>query len=326
MADIITMLDSQIDPQIMSAMVQAQLPKQLKFTALAPVDTTLEGRPGTTVTYPRFKYIGPAKDFGENEAIDYRSLETDTDTFTIKKAGVGVKITDESVLSGLGDPVGEATRQIGMSLDDKVDNDVLATASKARLNKDTDVTKIDLIDDIEDTFGGDTSDRAVETDASYATGVLFLNPKDVSKLRKAVSIDWTRATELGDNVLVTGVFGEILGWQIVRSRKIPEGAGLAVKPGALKTYIKRAVTVEKGRDMDHKYTKVNADMHYGVAIFDDTKILALNQSKLTGLDGTVIDDNVKHVPDQNVTASKKRSKAGSASTTPTPAPTPASGK
>ncbi|MHC3441721.1 major capsid protein, partial [Pediococcus pentosaceus] len=194
------------------------------------------------------------------------------------------------------------------------------------LNKDTDVTKIDLIDDIEDTFGGDTSDRAVETDASYATGVLFLNPKDVSKLRKAVSIDWTRATELGDNVLVTGVFGEILGWQIVRSRKIPEGAGLAVKPGALKTYIKRAVTVEKGRDMDHKYTKVNADMHYGVAIFDDTKILALNQSKLTGLDGTVIDDNVKHVPDQNVTASKKRSKAGSASTTPTPAPTPASGK
>ncbi|MGV8000551.1 hypothetical protein PJP08_29545, partial [Mycobacterium kansasii] len=79
----------------------------------------------------------------------------------------------------------------------------------------------------------------------------------------------TRATDLGDNILINGTFGELLGWQIVRSRKIKEGSALAVKPGAMRTYMKRNVLSEKGRDMDHKITKFNADEHYGVAIYDD---------------------------------------------------------
>lgn len=314
MANDTTVIDNLIDPDVMTNMISAQLPKLIRFSAIAPIDTTLEGRPGDTITVPRYKYIGDAQDVAEGGEINYANLSTDTDTFTIKKAGKGVKITDEAVLSGYGEPVNEGRKQIGMAIASKIDNDVLATALKARLKlENQDVTSLDIIDKIEATFNDDTNEYAVETDdASAGAKVLFMNPKDVNKLRKAAGLDWTRATELGDQMLIKGTFGELLGWQIIRSKKIAEGSALAVKPGALKTYLKRQVLFEKGRDMDHKATKINADEHYGVAIYDDTKLLVINPFEFT--DGTVLDLNVTHAPNGNTKSSKKR--------TPTPAPDP----
>ncbi|WP_341514961.1 major capsid protein [Lactiplantibacillus plantarum] len=248
--------------------------------------------------------MGDATDVDEGGAIDYASLSTDTDMFTIKKAGKGVKITDEAALSGYGDPVGEGQRQITMAIASKIDNDILATAMKSRLTLSTgvDVTSLDMVDAIEAAFNDDTSEYAVEDD-SPTTGVLFMNPKDVNKLRKAAAENWTRATDLGDNILINGTFGELLGWQIVRSRKIKEGSALAVKPGAMRTYMKRNVLSEKGRDMDHKITKFNADEHYGVAIYDDTKLLVINPFDVEG--GTVINQNVTSTKDATVKKSNK---------------------
>lgn len=275
-----TFLDNLVNPEVMADMISAQLPQMIKLTPIAPIDSTLEGQPGSEVTVPRFKYIGDAKDVAEGASIDYSKLETATDKFTIKKAGKGVKITDEAALSGYGDPVGEAQKQITMSIASKMDNDVLAEAKKARLTLPKTTINLDLIDAIEAVFNDDTSDRAYEDDAS-TTGILFMNPKDVSKLRKAAASDWTRATDLGDSILISGVFGELLGWQIVRTKKMDEGSVLAVKPGALRIYMKRGLLPEKGRDMDNKLTKFNADQHYGVAIYDDTKLLMVNPPKDT---------------------------------------------
>lgn len=55
---------------------------------------------------------------------------------------------------------------------------------------------------------------------------------------------------------------------------------------------------EKGRDMDHKITKFNADEHYGVAIYDDTKLLVINPFDVEG--GTVINQNVTSTKDATV--------------------------
>lgn len=307
-----TQMANMVNPEVMADMISAELPKAIRFTAIAPVDTSLQGRPGDTITAPRFKYIGDATDFKEGEAIDYAQLTTETDTFTIKKAGKGVKFTDEAVLSGYGDPVAEGQRQVTMSIASKIDNDTVATAMKAPLNLTTDVTKVSLIDSIEDTFNDNTDERATE-DSSVATGVLFMNPKDVNKLRKAAALDWTRATELGDSILINGTFGELLGWQIIRTKKIDEGAALAVKPGALRTYMKRNVLAESGRDMDHKLTKFNADVHYGVAIYDDTKLLAINPDKFTGT-GTVIEGNTKRGKKTDITSPSDSGTATTSST------------
>lgn len=309
MADNTTTMANMVNPEVMADMISADLPKAIRFTAIAPIDTKLEGQPGNTVTVPRFKYIGDAKDFSEGESIDYSQLTTDTDQFTIKKAGIGVKFTDEAMMSGYGNPAQEGQRQVTMSIASKIDNDTIATAMKARLSLTADVTKIDLIDSIEATFNDDTDERATE-DSAPVTGVLFLNPKDVNKLRKAAGLDWTRATALGDSMLISGTFGELLGWQIVRTKKMNEGTGLAIKPGAMRTYMKRNVLAESARDIDNKLTRFNADVHYGVAIYDDTKLLAINPDKFTGT-GTVIEANTKRGKKASATTPAANTSAGS---------------
>ncbi len=304
MANDLTTLEQMIDPEVMGEMILAQLPKAIKFGAIAPIDDTLSGRPGDTVTVPRWKYIGDAQDVAEGAAINYAQMTNSTDTFTVKKAAKGVKLTDEAVLSGYGDPVGEATRQIAMAIASKLDNDTLAAATKSRLTlASADFTKLDFIDTIEAAFIDDTSDNNFEGDDANAQGVIYMNPKDVNKVRKAAAQDWDRATALGDSILSTGVFGGVLGWQFIRSRKVPVGSAIVAKPGAMKTYLKRAVQSETGRDMDAKSTKFNADMHYGVAIYDDTKLLAINPFNYA--DGTVIDQNVTSVENTSVRKSNK---------------------
>lgn len=267
----VTKLENMIDPEVMGAMIQAELPQALKFTGIAQLDTTLQGRPGDEITVPSYKYIGDAVDVAEGSAIDYDLLETTTRKIGIKKAAKGVELTDESVLSGYGDPVGEAQRQVRMALASKIDNDVLAAALEAPLTlADADID-MDLIDKIEATFV-DAPD-AIEGQTTDQMGTLFLSYKDAAKLRKAAADNWTRASQLGDNILVSGAFGELLGWEIVRSKKVEDGQFVAVKPGALKIYLKRELLAESARDIDHKQTKFNADQHYGVAIDNDALIV-----------------------------------------------------
>lgn len=266
----LTRLQNLIDPEVLAPIISAQLPKAIKFSGIAPIDDTLQGQPGSTITVPKYKYIGDAEDVAEGEAIDYTALETESAQYTIKKAGKGVKITDEAVLSGYGDPVGEAQRQIRMAIASKVDNDIVETALTAPLSINHDIN-LDLIDALEETFV-DAPDNFEDVDS---TGVLFLSYKDAATLRKEAAQNWTRSSELGDRILVSGAFGELLGWEIVRSMKIEDGHGFAVKSGALKTFLKRGLLAETGRDMDHKLTKFNADQHYAVALVDESRIVRI---------------------------------------------------
>lgn len=50
----LTKLQNLIDPQVMAEMVSAKLPKKIKFTPIARVDSSLVGRPGSTITVPKY--------------------------------------------------------------------------------------------------------------------------------------------------------------------------------------------------------------------------------------------------------------------------------
>jgi N4-gp56 family major capsid protein len=261
-----TKLTNMIRPEVMKDMIQAELENAIRFSPLANVDNSLAGRPGDTVTVPRFVYVGDAVDVAEGIAIDPALLSTDSDTFTIKKAGKGVEITDEAVLSGYGDPIGEATRQLGLAIANKVDNDTLTALATTSLAY-TSGTAWDL----------DTIDNAIAifNDEDQEAMVLVMNPKDALALRKNVAGDWTRASELGDNIVVSGAFGEVLGAQVVRSNKLAEGTAYLVKRGALQIFMKRDVEVETDRDILKKTTVVTADEHYGVHLYDESKAIKI---------------------------------------------------
>lgn len=275
---------SQIDPEVMATMIVAQLPKAIKFTGIATTDDKLVGVPGSTITVPHWEYIGDAVDFAEGEKIDYSKLKNGTTTTTIKRAGKGTEVSDMAVLAGYGEPKTEAARQLSMSIASKVDNDCLDALLNARLSISHPEPDLDLFDAIEAAFEDDTDEKNFEG-ANSDTGVLIINKKDYAKLRKAAADDWTRNSELGDKILVSGVLGEIFGWQIMTSRKVPVGTYLAVKQGALSITMKRGVQVETERDIDYKTTKVNVDEYYGVWLQNDTRALVVNKPAAAG-DGT----------------------------------------
>ena len=91
----------------MATMVSAKLPKKIKFSPIAGIDNTLKGQPGNTITVPKYAYIGDAEDVAEGVAMGTTVLTSTTTQATVKKAGKAVELTDEAVLSGYGDPVGD---------------------------------------------------------------------------------------------------------------------------------------------------------------------------------------------------------------------------
>ena len=271
-----TKLAQLVNPEVLADMVSAKLPKMIKFTPLAYVERELVGQPGNTVTVAKWVYSGDAKDITEGEAIVPDQLTTDKSTMTIKKAGKGVEVTDEALLSGYGDPLGQAAHQISLAIANKVDNDLVVEAKKAT----------QYVDDAPTTGAALDKALAVFEDEEDARYVALVNPKDAIDLRADTVKEWVRGSEIGANIVISGTFGETHGVQIVRSKKVEKGKGFLVKVSAVETdtddvakygafviNLKRDVAVETDRDILKKTTVITGDEHYGVYLYDPTKVV-----------------------------------------------------
>ncbi|HET1187627.1 TPA: N4-gp56 family major capsid protein [Streptococcus pneumoniae] len=275
-----TKLATMVNPEVMADMVAAKLPKLIKFTPLAYVETALQGQPGNTLTVPAWEYAGDATEVGEGQAISPDQLTTKKTTMTIKKAAKGYEITDEALLSGLGDPLGQATYQLGLAIANKIDDDLVAVAKTATQHITETPTTLAAIDKALEIFED-------EEDARY---VAIINPKDAIKLKTDVAKEWTKGSELGADMVVSGTFGEVAGVQIVRSKKVDEGKGFIVKVspsqtqtddankyGAFVIMLKRDVAIETDRDILKKTTVITGDEHYGVYLYDPTRVVKFGE-------------------------------------------------
>lgn len=207
-----TKLANLVDPEVMADMVSATLPKKIKFTPIAHIDTTLVGQPGDTITVPKYAYIGDAEDIAEGVAMGTTVLTASTTKATVKKAGKGVEITDESVLSGYGDPLGNATDQLAKSIAAKMDNDgydALCTAKLIYDGTEKAIAYNGIVD--ADAKFGDESDDALEK-------ILFIHPDQEATLRK--DADFMDKNKYPLDVVMNGTIGKIAGCQVVKSKKV----------------------------------------------------------------------------------------------------------
>lgn len=260
-----TKLANMVDPEVMQNIISAQLEHKIRFAPLAEVDSTLVGRPGSEITYPAFTYIGDAEDVAEGEPIPLDQLGTTTKKVSIKKAGKGVEITDEAVLSGLGDPIGEATGQLLMSIANKIDNDFIAEAKTGTQVAPSDVKTVEGLQAAIDIF----------SDEDDARMVMIMSPIDAAALRTNAR-EQMAGSDVGANALINGTFFEVLGVEIVRSNKLEAGEAYLIKQGALRIVKKRDALVEAERDIITKTTVATADQHYGVYLYDDSKLVRFN--------------------------------------------------
>lgn len=264
-------------PEVLADMISAKLPSKLRFAALADIDSTLEGKPGDTITYPKWKFIGSAEDVAEGEAIPISQLGHEVAEVKVKKAGKAVEITDEARLSGYGDPIGEAGKQLTLSISEKVDNDLLALIDQSIQKVTTAVAgKITLAD----------LRKAIDvfTDEDLQNMVLITSRTDATNLRDEYLVANSGA-DVAANMQTAGAFARVLGVDIIRSNKLPDGKAALFKTSvdseteevgkAFRIIMKRGIQVESERDILRKTTVITADEHYGTYLYDPTKLVLI---------------------------------------------------
>lgn len=284
MADTITKISDLIDPEVMADMISAKVPKKIRVAPFAKVDTSLQGVPGDTITVPSYAYIGDAEDVAEGADVTIEKMSTSTKTATIKKAMKGLGLTDEAVLSGYGNPVGEANNQLALSIAAKLDNDAMDALQGATLAYDGSAKAISyegIVDAI------DLFEEEVNTEK-----VMFIHPKQVTVLRK--DSNFISADKYQAGVMVSGEIGMIANTRIVPSKKVPVvkvGASTQVdcyacpivkleqnaktedEIPALTIYLKLDTNVETERKPKNRTTEITADKFYTVALSNEAKVV-----------------------------------------------------
>ena len=277
-----THLNDIINPQVMGDMIEAKIPHLLKFTPFAKVDTSLVGVAGDTKTVPSWNFIGAAEDVAEGAEVTTKKLTASSTTFTIKKAMQSVGITQESINSGLGDPVGAGETQLAKAIAVKLDADVLAAAMTATLTHDGSTNKIGYAG-IVDAIG--VLDEEENTDK-----VMFINPAQVTALRK--DADFIDKNKYGNDVMVTGEIGMVGNTRIVPSKQIVKNdAGnyvcpiIKLEPASTETEYAEtelpAITIflKKDTQVDHEWFPkkqthdITAAKYYGVALTNAAKVV-----------------------------------------------------
>ena len=273
-----TKLTNIINPEVMADMISAELPNALQVSRLYKVNRNLTGKAGNTITVPQWAYIGAADDLAEGVEGDISQMTATDKDYTVKKAVKNVELTDEALLSGYGDPKGEAVRQLKLAIADKVDNDGVALLTGIKktdtgalyVEADGASLSYDMICEGLDKFGDEEQggDKILLVDQ---TGI-----KDLRKDTRFVD----KYSDTGVAMMASGVVGRIAGCEVVISNKLNPASGTVhkafiCKPNALTAFIKRDVNVETARNILTKTTTISADEHYVVAIEDMSKIAVI---------------------------------------------------
>lgn len=271
-----TKLAQLINPEVMADMVSAKVDKKVRVLPYAKVDTTLQGQAGDTISIPKYGYIGEAVDVAEGEDIPVRQMSVSSEQHTIKKAAIGGILTDEAVLSGYGNPVGELTNQMALSIAGKCDTDgyeelikagTIFTASDV-LGYNTVVNAVDLFEE--------------ETNSEKA---MLIHPKQVTQLR--LDSNFIDKSKYGNEVMVDGEIGIVANTRMVASKKVKVVDGFYLNPiikleedtetedssPALTVFLKRDTNVETDRIARNRSTEITGDKMYVVALTNETKVI-----------------------------------------------------
>lgn len=209
MSDVVTKLSSLINPQVMADIVNAKLEQRIAVMPYAKLDNTLEGQAGDAITVPKFQFIGDAVDVAEGADIPTRELKCVGTSYKIKKAGIGGILTDEAVLSGYGNPVGELSNQMGNSIASKCDADCMNELYKAKTSYTA--TKVMSYENVVNAID-------VFQEEENSEKVVFVHPKQVTQLR--LDPNFISKEKYNNEVIATGEIGMIANAHVVPTKKV----------------------------------------------------------------------------------------------------------
>ncbi|EMM1913053.1 MULTISPECIES: N4-gp56 family major capsid protein [Staphylococcus] len=249
-----------INPEVLANVVSAQMQNAIRFTPYAVTDDTLVGQPGDTITRPKYAYIGAAEDLQEGVAMDTTQMSMTTTKVTVKETGKAVEVTQTAVITNVNGTLQEASRQLAMSLADKVEIDYIAELNKSKQTATVSADATGILDAIE-VFNS-------ENDEDY---VLYVNPKDYNKLVKSLfkvgGNVQDRAISKGDLVEIVGVS------DIVKSKRVSENTAFLQRYGAMEIVNKKKPEAYTDFDILKRTHLLSTNYHYSVNLKDETGVV-----------------------------------------------------
>lgn len=272
----LTTISEMVNPKVMADMISAKISQKIVVAPFAKVDDSLVGVAGDTIVVPQYSYIGDADDVAEGNEVETTKLITTTTEATIKKAMKAVELSDEAVLSGYGNPIGETNNQLAASIAAKVDSDAMQALLTAPLSYTASgIISYDGIIDAIDKFGEESGSKKV----------MFIHPSQLTQLRH--DADFISSEKYTGDVLITGEVGMIANTRIVPSKKVPLSGGVYTCPivkleedtetedetPALTVYLKRDTNVETERHTLKRVTDISVDKFYTVVLSNEGKVV-----------------------------------------------------
>jgi len=269
----VTLSENMIIPEVVSALIDANLGDNISLLPLAEQDDTLVGQPGDTLRFPVFAYIGKASVIAENGQVIPGRLCASARSVTVQKYAKAISVTDEARLSGYGDPVGEGSRQLAHSLDHAVDDDLFACLSDVGVARKfvSGALTADAVADALTLFGED----------SDGAKVLLCDAEGLASLRK--DPDFVGRGDMGEQLVMHGAKGEVWGCEIVVTNKVKadpvtgEKNFYIVKPGALRLVNKQGALVEIQREAEFMRDNIFASLHCAPYLYDAGKVVAITR-------------------------------------------------
>lgn len=275
-----TKISNLINPEVMADIISGKIANKIRVTPYAKVDTTLQGIPGDTITVPAYAYVGDAEDVAEGVECGTTVLTASTTKAKVKKAMKAIEITDESILSGYGDPVAEANSQLYKAIASKIDNDCMKAllgattqvynGSSAKIGYNPIVEAIDLFEEEEN-----------------SEKIMWVNPKQVTDLRK--DANFLSADKYQAGVALSGEVGRIANTRIIASKKIvldgtsafytcpivklETDAEVENEMPAITVYLKKDVGLETERHSLKRTTSISVDEHYAAVVSNASKVV-----------------------------------------------------
>lgn len=254
-----------IVPEVFGDIVTAKFKGKLVIANFALTDNTLVGNPGDTVHFPKWNPIGDAEDLTEDVAMEPEVLTSSDAEATVKEVGKAVTISDQALLSSIGDPLDEAGAQVGKVVARKIDADLVSEgitncpSGRIILAADTQAFHLKVADA-----------KGLWGDEAEEIAVLLVHSKMYTSLLK--DANFISADKYPAGVLITGAIGTLYGVPVMITDRVPYNntTGVAksimLQKNALGYITKRAPIVETGRDILKRNNLVTTNVHYAVKL------------------------------------------------------------
>jgi len=267
-----------IIPEVYAELIREKVAGKVAIAQFADVKGDLMGKPGETITFGAYQYIGDATDIAPGTPMDTANMKQSSKQATIKMvAPKGVPVNDYDNEVEHGNAIDEAANQQAVAIARKQDTDCIADAYKTPLKKALATDGVVTFDELVDILGQFGDDANTKDMACISIHSLYR----ASFLKMDGFVDATKTFNAeGNGVQSNNCIGYFLGIPVVVSDRLINTTGsvtehfiLLIKKHALAIIPKEVPFVELSRDASTRTTTIYASQYYATCLVDDAGVV-----------------------------------------------------